>query len=239
MMQTLSEKTVRDLASSYPAAARIFESFGIDYCCGGAKSLAQACQDVQVNVGEVEQALQKPQPENGDRDWKNASLTELAKHIVDKHHAYVRQETDRLVPLLAKVVGVHGKNHAELAQIQSSFHALAEELTMHLMKEERMLFPYIELLETAAKSGRHAAPPMFGTVQNPVRMMMMEHDSAGEILRKMRQATGNYTLPADACMSFQMLYGALQEFELDLHEHIHLENNILFPRAIELETQAG
>ena len=238
-MGALDNRTVRDLASATPGAARVFEKFGIDYCCGGEKSLAQACSAARVNLLEVAEELETPQSQASDRDWQKAALAELAKHIVENHHSYVKQEIQRLIPLSAKVAGVHAKNHPETEQIQSSFHALAEELTMHLMKEERMLFPYIEQLECAANCGGRPAAPMFGTVKNPVRMMMMEHDSAGELLRKMRQITNNYTLPTDACMSFQMLYRGLQEFETDLHQHIHLENNILFPRAVELEAQTA
>ncbi len=238
-MEALNSMTVRELGSATPGAARVFEKFGIDYCCGGERSLAQACTAAKVNVQEVAEALEKPQPQGGDRDWQKATLAELAKHIVAKHHEYVRQEIQRLIPLSAKVAGVHGENHPELETIQSSFRALAEELTAHLMKEERMLFPYIERLELAASSGSHPAASPFGTVKNPVRMMMMEHDSAGELLRTMREVSKNYALPADACMSFQMLYRALEEFEADLHQHIHLENNILFPRAVELEAKAA
>lgn len=238
-MESLDSRSVRELASATPGAARVFEKFRIDYCCGGERSLAQACSAAKVNVLEVVEALEKQQPQGGDRDWQKASLAELAKHIVSKHHEYVRQEIQRLIPLSAKVAGVHGKNHPELEKIQSSFQALADELSAHLMKEERMLFPYIEQLELAANSGSHPAASPFGTVKNPVRMMMMEHDSAGELLRKMREVSKNYTLPADACMSFQMLYRALEEFEADLHQHIHLENNILFPRVIELEVNAA
>ena len=238
-MEALDSRTVRELASATPGAARVFEKFGIDYCCGGERSLAQACSAAKVNALEVAEALEKPQPQGGDPDWQKATLAELVKHIVAKHHEYVRQEIQRLIPLSAKVSGVHGKNHPELEKVQSSFQALAEELTTHLMKEERMLFPYIEQLELAANSGSLPAASPFGTVKNPVRMMMMEHDSAGELLRKMRDVSKNYALPADACMSFQMLYRALEEFESDLHQHIHLENNILFPRAIELEAKAA
>ena len=236
-MEALDNRSVRELASAAPGAARVFEKFGIDYCCGGERSLAQACSAAKVNLREVAEALGKPQTQKDDRDWQKATLAELITHIVAKHHQFVRQEIQRLLPLTAKVTGVHGKNHPELEKIQSSFHALSEELTAHLMKEERMLFPYIEQLELAANSGnRHAASP-FGTVKNPVRMMMMEHDSAGELLRKMRQVSRDFALPQDACMSFQMLYRALEEFEADLHQHIHLENNILFPRAVELEAK--
>lgn len=238
-MEAVENRTVRELATTNPGAARVFERFGIDYCCGGERSLAQACSVANANLQEVAGALDKLQAQSADRDWRKATLAELARHIVAKHHEYVRQEIQRLIPLSAKVAGVHGKNHPELETVQSSFHALAEELTAHMMKEERLLFPYIEQLEVAPNSGSRQSPPLFGTVKNPVRMMMMEHDSAGEILHKMRQTTNGYTLPADVCVSFHMLYRALQEFETDLHQHIHLENNILFPRAIELEAQAG
>jgi regulator of cell morphogenesis and NO signaling len=238
-MEVLDNRTVRELASATPGAARVFEKFGIDYCCGGERSLAQACSAAGVSLLEVAVALDKPQPQVGDRDWQKTSLAELVDHIVAKHHEYVRQEIQRLIPLSSKVAGVHGKNHPELETIESAFRALAEELSAHLMKEERMLFRHIEQLEIAANSGRRPAASPFGTVKNPVRMMMMEHDSAGELLRKMREVSMDYSLPADACMSFKMLYCALEEFEVDLHQHIHLENNILFPRAIELEANAA
>jgi regulator of cell morphogenesis and NO signaling len=237
-MASLGEQTVRDLASRNPAAARIFEKFGIDYCCGGERSLAQACSAAKVSIREVADALEAPpSPQREDRDWQNGSLAELAEYIVERHHRFARQEIQRLIPLFARVVGAHGQNHAELEQIQSSFQALAEELTLHLIKEERMLFPYIEQLESAVCCGGRLALPMFGTVQNPVRMMAMEHDSAGELLRRMRDLANGYALPPDACVSFKELYQALQEFEADLHQHIHLENNILFPRAVNLEAQ--
>ena len=234
-MEALDNRTVRELANATPGAARVFEKYGIDYCCGGERSLAQACSAAKVNLQDVAEALEMPQPQSGDRDWHKATLAELATYIVEKHHQYVRQEIQRLIPLTAKVADVHGKTHPELEELQSSFRALAEELTTHLMKEERMLFPYIEQLELAVNSGGSPAPSPFGTVKNPVRMMMMEHDSAGELLRGMRQLSKNYSSPEGACMSFQMLYRALQEFEADLHQHIHLENNILFPRAVALE----
>ena len=238
-MGRAQEKTVRELASANPGAARIFEKFGIDYCCGSEKSLAQACSALKVDVREVIDALERPPGAQTDRDWGKGSLAELAKHIVEAHHEYVRREIPRLMELFEKVVGVHAPNHLELKELASSFDVLAAELTLHMMKEERILFPYIEQLERAANRGGRPAPPMFGTVQNPVRMMMMEHDSAGELLRKMREITNGYTMPGDACMSFKALYQGLQEFEADLHQHIHLENNILFPRAVELETQAA
>lgn len=201
-MQLLDDRTVRDLASTNPAAARIFEKFGIDYCCGGGKTLGQACAGAQVSIGEVVQALEKSGPSEIDRDWQTASLTELAKHIVEKHHGYVRREIPGLIDLLAKVVQVHGQNHVELREIEFTFLALAEELTNHLLKEERMLFPHIGQLEAADSCGSRPAPPMFGTVRNPVRMMVMEHDAAGELLQKLRRLTNGYPVPEDACYEF-------------------------------------
>jgi len=237
-MQTQKSPTVRELAAVNPSAARIFERFGIDYCCGGEKSLAEACTAAGVNVDEVQTALEKPVPEAKERDWQKAPLAELVAHIVRKHHQFTREEIARLTPLIAKVEGVHGQNHPELSKVQTLFRALAQEMTMHMMKEEHMLFPYIEQLEEAVNRGAQPAPPMFGTVENPVRMMMMEHDSSGEALRRIRELTGGYTAPTDACVSYQTLYQALLEFEADLHQHIHLENNILFPRAVALESRA-
>ena len=237
-MQTQKSPTVRELAAINPSAARIFERFGIDYCCGGEKSLAEACTAAKVNLDEVKTALERPVSETKDRDWQKASLAELVSHIVEKHHQFTREEIARLTPLIAKVEGVHGRNHPEINKVQGLFRGLAQEMTMHMMKEEHMLFPYIEQLEEAANRGVQPAPPMFGTVQNPVRMMMMEHDASGVALRRIRELTGGYTAPAAACVSYQTLYKALQEFEADLHQHIHLENNILFPRAIALEARA-
>jgi regulator of cell morphogenesis and NO signaling len=164
-------------------------------------------------------------------------LADLILHITSTHHAFVREESPRIQALAAKVVGVHGTNHAELLQVQQVFSALAEELRVHLMKEEQMLFPYISRMEESVLAGEPAPPAMFGTVANPVRMMMQEHDGAGEALRSLRAITSNYAIPEDVCISYRTLYQALQDFESDLHQHIHLENNILFPRAVAMEAK--
>ncbi len=231
-------QTVRDLAVENPAATRVFEKFGIDYCCGGGKSLREACQAANVapdKLVELLQAAGQGRSRNGNQDWKSESLADLIDHIVETHHAYTREELDRLEPLLAKVCSVHGQRHPELPRIQQLFAGLAQELTMHMMKEEQVLFPYISRMEEAVVERRPIMPSMFGTVQNPVQMMMHEHDSAGQALHEMRELSAGYTAPQDACVSFQTLYRALDEFERDLHQHIHLENNILFPRAVEME----
>jgi regulator of cell morphogenesis and NO signaling len=164
-----------------------------------------------------------------------APLSELIAHIKDTHHRYVREELARLGPLFAKVCSVHGTNHPELDGIRATFGGLAQELTTHMMKEEMVLFPYIVRMEEAVMEKEPILASPFGSVRNPVAMMIHEHDSAGNALREMRHASGGYAAPADACTSFQTLYRALAEFEADLHQHIHLENNILFPRAVEME----
>ncbi len=231
-------QTVRDLAVENPAATRVFEKFGIDYCCGGGKSLREACQAANVapdKLLELLQAASQSRSTNRNKDWNSESLADLIDHIVETHHVYTREELDRLEPLLAKVCSVHGQRHPELLRMQQLFAGLCQELTMHMMKEEQVLFPYISRMEEAVLERRPIMPPMFGTVQNPVQMMIHEHDSAGEALHEMRQLSAGYTAPQDACVSFQTLYRTLDEFERDLHQHIHLENNILFPRAVEME----
>lgn len=238
-MSVSTLKTVREWAVENPEAIRIFEKFGIDYCCGGGKSLEEACATAKHSIDEVldslELAEQQAKTKQKDRNWRIEPLADLVDHITRTHHKYTREEIARLGPLFDKVVSVHGKNHPELQQVRAVFRGLAQELTMHMMKEEAMLFPYIVRMEEAVIQREPVIPPPFGTVENPVTMMMHEHDSAGDALRAIRQLSSNYTAPGDACISYQTLYRALSEFEKDLHEHIHLENNILFPRAIAME----
>ena len=238
-MSVSTARTVRELALEIPEATRIFERVGIDYCCGGGKSLEEACAAANLSVDEVldslELAEQDAKIKQKERDWQADPLADLVAHITGTHHKYTRDEMARLRPLFDKVVSVHGKNHPELQHIRAVFHGLAQELTTHMMKEEAVLFPYIVRMEEAVIQREPVLPSPFGSVQNPVTMMIHEHDSAGDALKAMRQATAGYTPPGDACITYQTLYKALGDFEKDLHQHIHLENNILFPRAIEME----
>jgi regulator of cell morphogenesis and NO signaling len=240
-MSVSATRTVRDLALEIPNATRIFEKLGIDYCCGGGKSLEEACSAARLPVDEVlnrlEDATVPLSPARAERDWRSEPLADLIEHIVNTHHKYTREETARLQPLLDKVCSVHGKNHPELFEIRETFRGLVQELTVHLMKEEMVLFPYIVHMEEAVLQRQRVLPPPFGKIENPVRMMMQEHDSAGEALRQMREASQGYTLPADACFSYRTLYEALGAVETDLHQHIHLENNVLFPRALQIEEE--
>ena len=238
-MSISTEKTVRELALENPAATRVFEKLGIDYCCGGGKSLEEACRAANLPIGEVvgslkaaEEVAQVARP---NRDWQKEPLADLIAHIKNTHHKYVREELAGLGPLFDKVCSVHGKNHSELLAMHATFQGLAQELTMHMMKEERVLFPYIARMEESVIQKEPVLPAPFGSVQNPVAMMIHEHDPAGNALRALREASDGYSAPPDACVSFRTLYQALAAFEADLHQHIHLENNILFPRAVALE----
>ena len=237
-MSATAEKTVRELALESSSATRVFEKLGIDYCCGGNKSLDEACRTANLSVDRVQRELdnakQEAQP-NGGRDWQREPLSELIAHINGTHHKFVRQEIARLTPLMDKVCAKHGPNHPELLHIQAIFRGLAQELTSHLMKEEMVLFPYVARLEEAVIEGEPVLPAPFGTVANPVAMMEHEHDSAGDAVRAIRSASSGYVAPESACASYQTLYRGLEEFEADLHQHIHLENNILFPRALAME----
>jgi len=238
-MRVITEKTVRDWALENPAATRVFEKFGIDYCCGGNQSLESACHAANLSTEKVldslEDAEQAPRTTPKTHDWQREPLADLIAHINHTHHKYTREELARLAPLFDKVCSVHGNNHPELLLMRTSFRGLAQELTVHMMKEEMVLFPYIVRMEEAVIQKETVLPPPFGSVQNPVAMMEHEHESAGAALRAMRQSSGGYTAPPDACISYQTLYRALAEFEADLHQHIHLENNILFPRAVVME----
>lgn len=233
--------TVRELAVCEPGATRIFEKLKIDYCCGGGQTLEAACANAGVKTEDVWQLLEeakKSQTGNGAIDFQTASLAEVVTYILNKHHVFTKEEMVRLEALAEKVCSVHGENHPELLNIKTIFLSLCEDLKPHMFKEEQILFPYIARLEAAVNNGQPPMPSPFGTVQNPVRMMMFEHDTAGDLLRVLRKVTSDYRTPADACISYKTLYQALEAFEQELHQHIHLENNILFPRAIEMERAA-
>jgi len=237
---TSKPKTVGELTAENAAFIEVFEDFGIDYCCGGGQSLEEACGNAGVETKKIEELLEKAEgdsaaPKAPETDFTSMSLAALCDHIVRRHHTFTRRENERITGLLEKVCVVHGARHAELFEIQKSFGFLRLELENHLLKEERVLFPYIAFMEGSLNFGQPVPPAPFGSTRNPVAVMVEDHDAASEFLREIRDLSKDFTIPADACTSYKMLYNALEEFERDLHLHIHLENNILFPKAVEME----
>ena len=236
-MNYSSETKVNEIALSSPAARHILEDAGIDYCCGGGKSLRDACARANVQADQLLWQLRQNSEKVSSEEsrWERAPLAELTKHIRERHHQYVRDAIPHLRALLAKIREKHGSGHRELGEIEKLFGDVAREMLMHMQKEEQILFPSIDAMERAANGNGAVEPPFFQTVKNPIYSMMQEHDSAGALVRQIREQSSGFKAPADACTSYQAAYQGLVEFEKDLHLHVHLENNILFPRAVELE----
>jgi regulator of cell morphogenesis and NO signaling len=218
------EPTLGDLVTTNPAAARVLEGFGLDYCCHGERTLRAACADAGVDPVAVEAKIAAAIPD-GDVTWAALPPAELADHIVATHHGYLHEELPLVEALAVKVRSVHGERHPELAEVERLVAAVRADLEPHLMEEERVLFPAIHALA----AGERDFP--FGTVANPIRMMGVEHERAGELLSELRRVTGAYEVPADGCASYRSLYERLEALELDTHLHIHKENHTLFPAA--------
>lgn len=232
---TISERTVGELAVEMPISIRVFEAWKIDYCCGGRTPLPEAVEAAGKTVEAfVEELAKLSTGSSKGRDWQKDTLTEMGVAIVTTYHGFTREELATFQPLAAKVNSVHGERRPELAEVEKLVAELSADMLPHMLKEEQVLFPYVEQMERG-----EAAIPFFGTVRNPVRMMMLEHDQVGELLARLREITGDYTPPESACFSYRELYRRLAEFEVLTHEHIHVENNLYFPRAVELEDRAG
>jgi regulator of cell morphogenesis and NO signaling len=231
-MVITSETEVRDIAVEYPAAIPVLERFGIDYCCGGKHTLAEACTKSDINLAPVLEELELQQRNTSlpEAQWQKAPLKEITEYIVQRHHAFTREQIKLIGDLMAKVESRHGAGHPEVFEISKVFAVTSSELTHHFFCEENILFPYIGKMEAGQQA---ALPPAFGSVEQPIARMMMDHDQAGEGLRALRGLSNNYTPPPAACPTWRALYRALEDLEQDLHQHIHLENNILFPRALE------
>ncbi len=230
-MVITSETLVREIAVEHPPSIPVLERFGIDYCCGGSHTLAEACSKGDIDLAPVLEELERQQTNTNatDTQWKKAPLKEITEYIVQRHHVFAREQIKLIGDLMKKVEGRHGADHPEVFEIGKVFAVVSSELTHHFFCEENILFPYIEKME----AGQHAAlPPVFGSVEQPITRMMMDHDQAGEELRVLRGLTNDYTPPPAACPTWRALYRALEDMERDLHQHIHLENNILFPRAL-------
>lgn len=226
-------KSIAELVTEDFKRASIFKKYGIDFCCGGKKKLEQVCEQKALDSETIINELKALDSSEKTEDWNSWSLEKLADYIVTKHHAYVNEQMPIIHAFLSKVSKVHGHAYPEVVGSLQLFESLMRELEGHMMKEESILFPYIKELA----SGKNIITPPFGSVQNPIRMMELEHDEAGDIMKHIAKNTENYTPPPSACNTFKAAYHQLHEFEKDLHQHIHLENNILFPKAIELEKQ--
>lgn len=232
MTSLTTSTSLAELIRATPGSERTLESFGLDYCCGGSRTLADACEDLDLDPSTVLEAIQaveaRPAP-----DWASMAPDALVDHLESTHHAYLHAELPRLSALADKVTGVHGARHPELTEIRQTFETIRGDLEPHLAKEERILFPLIRELAQAGPA------PQFrgGSVQNPISVMLREHDILGELLATMRHLTGGYQTPDDGCASYHALFDGLASLEADTHLHVHKENNILFPAVVALEAE--
>ncbi len=239
-METLTKNTQKQIgqyvAEDYRTAA-VFSKHKIDFCCNGNRTIEEACEkkgiDSNMLVEELENVLNTKTDQS--IDYKSWPLDLLAEYIEKKHHRYVEEKIPVLLQFLDKLCRVHGERHPELYKITDLFNASAGELASHMKKEELILFPFVKKMVAAELNTSAVKSPQFGTVENPIAMMMEEHDTEGERFREIAALTDNYNPPADACNTYRVTFAMLKEFEEDLHLHIHLENNILFPGAIKLE----
>lgn len=230
------DKTVGDTVTENIKTAHIFKKYGIDFCCGGGISIAKACEKKNVDFSQLEEELSVVDAAQKAYDYKSWELGFLIDHIINVHHAYVEESIPLILQYSNRVAKVHGHHYVEVIEINKLFVEVANELIAHLQKEEKILFPYVKKM-VALKTGEKVEIPHFGTVNNPIAMMEQEHETAGDIFKKIAGLTNNYTPPEEACNTFRALYAKLEEFEQDLHQHIHLENNILFVKAIQLEKE--
>ena len=238
-MSNLSiDTTVGQLVAEQPALARVFERLGIDYCCGGKMPLAEACGKMGLDAASVLKVIRACDNGKGTDDhghWALTTMGQLVDHIVTEHHGFLRTELPRLTGMMGKVIAAHGQREPHLKEVGQILAGFKAEIDQHLVKEEQILFPMIKELEGAkTKPAFHC-----GSVGNPIRVMMMEHEGAGDAMHRMRELTKNYVAPEEACNTYRALLDGLREMEEDMHRHVHEENNILFPKAAKLEAELG
>lgn len=240
-MTITRNQNIGSLVAADYRTASVFKQHGIDFCCNGNRSIDEACQKKAIEpealIEKLENAVNRKNDQSA--DYASWPLDLLADYIEKTHHRYVVEKIVEIKPFMDKVARVHGSRHPELAEINELFTASAIELGMHMKKEELVLFPFIRQMAKAAHEGAEISNPHFGSVKNPIQMMFLEHDTEGERFRKIAALSNNYTPPEDACNTYRVTFALLQEFEEDLHKHIHLENNILFPKAIKMEAGFG
>jgi regulator of cell morphogenesis and NO signaling len=238
-MNTLEQLTVGEYVANDFRTAALFSKYGIDFCCKGNLTLEEVCIKKNINPADLENEINSVLESKNDNaiDFKSWSPKLLIDYIIEKHHSYVEEKSVVLLQFLDKLCKVHGERHPELFEINSLFKISAGDLAQHMKKEELILFPFIQKMVKAQKDNQPIQEPHFGTVENPIAMMKDEHSIEGERFDKIATLTDGFTPPEDACSTYKVTYQMLKEFEQDLHKHIHLENNILFPKAIELQLQ--
>jgi regulator of cell morphogenesis and NO signaling len=239
-MENIEQIPVGQVVANNYRTAAVFKKFGIDFCCNGNKTIAQACEQSNVDpeevVKDIKQVLTVPPADHTDSaNFSSWPLDLLADYIEKKHHRYVTEQIPVLESYLEKLVNVHGKNHPELREIRKWFHESAADLTVHMKKEELILFPIIRKMVNAKTTNQEQNSSSFRSIRNPIQKMMQEHEIEGERFQMIHFLSGNYTVPADGFTTYRLTYDLLKAFEEDLHLHIHLENNILFPKAVEWE----
>ncbi len=233
-MNSLSSKTLAQIVNSNYKAASVFENHHLDFCCKGKRTLEQACTESDIKIEEVLEELDKAgKASESLTNYNDLSLTQLAEHIVSTHHDYVKNEMPVLLGYLQKVASKHGDRHTEMNKVFQLFAAVKEEMEHHMQKEELTLFPRIKEVEKQLNEGKEIVINR-NYLNSPINMMEQEHDHTGSMLAEIRNLSNNYNPPADACTTYQLSFASLQAFELDLHRHVHLENNILFPKALKM-----
>jgi regulator of cell morphogenesis and NO signaling len=240
-MNITPQTQVSEIVVHNPASTRIFHRHGIDFCCGGKRRLSEVCAERQLDVEQIRREIATLDPsEAEEKDWSAEPLAAIVEHILARYHHPLQEELPRLRVMAQKVVRAHGASFpAMIPPLQQRLNELADDLETHMLKEERVLFPYIVALEEAAAAGRTLPRSPFGTVANPIAVMEADHDEAGRLLAEMSRLTGGYQLPEGACNTFRALFHGLAELEREMHLHVHLENNVLFPRAAAMERGMG
>lgn len=237
-MKDFEKMTLGAIVSANYRTAGVFDRFQLDFCCNGQRTIEQACREKDISPSEVIDALRALGDDRGEEaNFNEWPLDSLVDHIQTRHHSYVEEKSPALNRYLDKIANVHGNRHPELFRIQEIFKEIAGELAVHLKKEELMVFPYIKKLEKARAAGQSVNSPVFSTVKSPVQQLMTDHADEGEKMETIARLSSGFTAPEDACNTYRVAFQLLAEFRNDLHRHIHLENNILFPRAIHLEEE--
>lgn len=235
----ISEETIGEMVTKDYRKAQVFKSFGIDFCCGGKKTLSEVCERKGLDASKVKEqlAIIDHHSNAGENEYLKWDIGFLADYIINTHHQYIKESTSFITELANKVARVHGGSHPETIKVADIFTRVGEDLMLHLMKEEKVLFPYIKEVANVQKNGGILEESVFGSASIAIHLMEVEHEQAGEALESIRTLTNNFTLPVDACNSYTILYKKLDEYESDLHKHVHLENNILFPKTILAENE--